>query len=101
MIERLTPFFYYLISTYLRENELCNLLTAVDVYFNEHTSLLNCSYLRMFEFRVITVEANHGGIELGDILKTLKNSINEYYNIIFTNPITLFILFKQSDVFGR
>ena len=33
LIERLTPFFYYLISTYSRKNGLCNLYVSVDVFF--------------------------------------------------------------------
>ena len=33
LIERLTPFFYHLISSYSRKNGLCNLCVSVDIVF--------------------------------------------------------------------
>ena len=53
LLEILTPFFYYLVSTYLRKNGNCKIFTAVDVYFHHRYShLFNHNHLRIMHFWV-------------------------------------------------
>ena len=98
LIERLTPFFYYLVSTYLRENGPCNLLTAVDVYFPHQVIYhFNNSHLRLMHFCVGSINQ-----VILEILKNMKKYyIDEGYHITFTKPVTLIIWLKRSGVFGE
>ena len=82
LLERLTPFFYYLVSTYLRKNGNCNLLTAVDVYFpHRYSHLCGENHLRIMHFWVKNSVCN--SFMSGYALK----SMNSTKNIIFMKDI--------------
>ena len=100
MIERLPPFFYYLISTYIRKTGYCRLFTSVDVYFPQHiTSHCRFSpYIRIFNFWVDNNLNRGSSIDnrvILEKLKHIKNShINGGYHFIFNKPFTLNIWLK-------
>ena len=107
LIERLTPFFYYLISTYLRKNGWSNLLTAVDVYFPRPPFLVyECDHLRIMHFDVYNYPSGRyygGESSTSTVLETIEKHKNHYigkgYNITFTKSVFLSNWLKRSEVF--
>ena len=74
----------------------------MDVYFHEKpTYWYNHSHLRLVQFWVGAVREQFTYYINQDILKALKNSINKYYNVTFTKPITLIIWLRQKRVIGE
>ena len=102
LIERLTPFFYYLISTYLRETGFVIYSLLWMFFFHDMpTCWYNHSHLRLMHFWVGAVREQFTSYINQNILEALENSINKYCKVTFTKPITLIIWLKRSGVLGR
>ena len=99
LIERLNPFFYHLISIYLRKNGGCQLLFKADVYLSD----MNDFFLRIMSVNVSFIKGSYiCGTWGRSAIEWLKHWKNYYhnYNITFHKPITLVIYLKQAHVFG-
>ena len=99
LIERLAPFFYHLISIYLRKNGGCHLLFKADVHFPH----MNDFFLEIMRINMALLKGSRiCGTWGRSAIEWLEHWKNYYYNynITFHKPITLVIYLKQAHVFG-
>ena len=93
LLERLTSFFYYLISTYQRKNGKCEVAASADVYFP-------CikKYIKLIYFRIDEYEENINPLTI--IKRVMKNFNKTGYILSFTKPFELSIWIERKYFYG-